>query len=176
MLHKLCFAALAAVMALQDAQAQELAKANSARAIGAPASPAPAGSANKSPEDLYLLCAFYPKAGTCESVYRQALQDASISAQAVRAEYTGYARYLVGTATLTGADRQYLKENDITIPNDLSVADQAGLHNVINDATLDGDAKRAAVNNFLSRAIEAELYCGLNGCEESGTKAAPAGT
>ncbi len=81
-----------------------------------------------------MLCAFYPKPGTCENVYRQATQDQSITAQAVRAEYTGYARYLGRSASLSDADRQYLKDHGIWIPSDLSLANQAGLHNVINDA------------------------------------------
>ncbi|HEY2010871.1 MAG TPA: hypothetical protein VGH23_17920 [Rhizomicrobium sp.] len=118
-----------------------------------------------SPQDLYMVCAFYPKPGTCEDVYRRAMRDKSVSAEAVRAEYTGYARYLSGAATLSEADRQFLKDNGIRVPQDLSPANQAGLHNVINDASLSDDAKRAAVNNFLSRAVEAEIYCGLNGCD-----------
>ncbi len=93
------------------------------------------------------------------------MKDTDISAQAVRAEYTGYVRYLGGSETLTERDRAYLKENQITVPNYLSAANQAGLHNVINDTSLKADAKRAAVNNFLSRAVQAELYCHVNNCE-----------
>jgi hypothetical protein len=126
-------------------------------------------------EDLYMLCAFYPKQGTCEPVYQRALKDNSISAEAVRAEYTGYARYLKGSSPLTDADRQYLKETGIRVPNDLSAPNQAGLHNVINDPELSADARRAAVNNFLSRAVEAELYCGFNSCQETTTREAAAG-
>jgi hypothetical protein len=96
------------------------------------------------------------------------MKDTSISAQAVRAEYTGYARYLNGTGALTEADRQYLKNNTIIMPPGLSVTNQAGLHNVINDKSLSADARRAAVNNFLSRAVQAELYCTFNDCKPAG--------
>jgi hypothetical protein len=174
MLRTICFAALAAAMPLQGAPAEELAKANLTQAIAKPASSTSAGE-NNSSRDLYLLCAFYPKPGTCERIYGQAMKDTSIWADAVRAEYTGYVRYLGGTANLTDADRQYLKENSIMIPNDLSAANQAGLHNVINDVTLVADAKRAAVNNFVSRAVEAELYCGFNSCGDTGGEMATAG-
>ena len=57
-------------------------------------------------DDLYLLCSFYPKPGTCEKAYERAMKDGSISAQSVRAEYTGDARYLRGIGTLTDTDRQ----------------------------------------------------------------------
>lgn len=149
-------------MPLAPAIAEEVAKADPAPAIIAqaiesnPAVPT---------HDLYTVCAFYPKPGTCEEVYRQAMRDNSISAQAVRAEYTGYARYLKDAAALTETDRKFLRDNDIRVSRDLSLANQAGLHNVINDASLRGDAKRTAVNNFLSRAVEAEIYCGLNSCD-----------
>ena len=120
----------------------------------------------KTADDLYLLCSFYPKPGTCERVYQQAIKDKSISAQAVKAEYLGYARYLNGTGSLTEADRQYLRDNNILVPRELSPADQAGLHNVINDASLSAKSRPLAVNNFLSRAVEAEIYCGLNSCTD----------
>ena len=100
------------------------------------------------------------------------MHDNSISAEAVRDEYSGYARYLNGAAPLTEADRQFLRDNGIRVPEDLNPANQTGLHNVINDASLSVDAKRTAVNNFLSRAVEAEIYCGLNGCDTpTGTRA-----
>jgi hypothetical protein len=122
-----------------------------------------------------MLCAFYPKPGTCEAVYQKALKDNSITAEAVRAEYTGYARYLNGSSPLTDEDRQYLKETGILVPSDLSAVNQAGLHNVINDPAFTADARRAAVNNFLSRAVEAELYCGFNSCETDTSHTAAAG-
>jgi hypothetical protein len=158
-----CFLGLvAAALPLASAAAEQLAKANPVPVITAQASQS---GATASPQDLYMVCAFYPKPGTCEDVYQHAMRDNSISAQAVRAEYTGYARYLNGAETLSEADRQFLKDSGIRVPQDLSPANQAGLHNVINDSSLSGDAKRAAVNNFLSRAVEAELYCGFNNCE-----------
>jgi len=116
--------------------------------------------------DLYSLCAFYPKPGTCEDVYREAMQDETISAQAVKAEYEGYVRYLGGNAALTDADRQYLSRHGIRVPGDLTPANQAGLHNVINDPALSAEARLLAVNNFVSRAIQAELYCSFNHCAE----------
>ncbi len=122
-----------------------------------------------------MLCTFYPKRGTCEPVYQRALKDNSITAEAVRAEYTGYARYLNGSSPLTDEDRQYLKETGILVPSDLSVVNQAGLHNVINDPALTADARRAAVNNFLSRAVEADLYCGFNNCQEDTSRMDVAG-
>jgi hypothetical protein len=136
----------------------------------------PAAKVNESRggEDLYLLCGFYPKPGACEKVYQRALKDTSIAAQAVRAEYLGYARYLTGRGSLTDADRQYLKDNGIWLPADLTGANQAGLHNVINDLSLDPASRRIAVNNFLSRAVQAELYCRFNSCEE-GAKEPAAG-
>jgi hypothetical protein len=123
-------------------------------------------STSASAQDLYLLCAFYPKPGVCESVYRKAMRDSDITAEAVKAEYLGYARYLGGNGRLNDADRQYLKDNGIQVPQDLTAANQAGLHNVIGDPTLTADEKRAAVNNFLGRAVEAELYCSFNTCED----------
>lgn len=140
--------------------------------LAVPSSAKSSAGQNRPAEDLYMLCAFYPKRGTCEPVYQQALKDNSISATAVRAEYTGYARYLNGSSPLTEADRQYLKESGILVPNDLSAANRAGLHNVINDPALTADARRAAVNNFLGRAVEAELYCEFNNCQETHTEAA----
>ena len=169
--HSCFLGALATALLLAPAAAEELAKADSASApaITAQATESkPAASA----QDLYLVCAFYPKPGTCGEVYRQAMHDNSISAEAVRAEYTGYARYLNGAAPLTKADRQFLKDNGIRVSDDLSPENQTGLHNVINDVSLSADTKRAAVNNFLSRAVEAEIYCGLNGCDTPpGTRA-----
>jgi len=147
-----------------------------------PVKPNVAGTALSGPsgtssiQDLYTLCAFYPKRGSCETVYRKAMSDNSIFAQAVRAEYTGYARYLGGSGSLTDTDKKYLRENGIMVPSDLSSANQAGLHNVISDPGLTGEKRPAAVNNFLSRAVEAEIYCGLNGCEESSGASSATGT
>jgi hypothetical protein len=114
--------------------------------------------------DLYSLCALYPKPGTCEDVYRQALQDDAISAQAVKAEYEGYVRYLGGNGPLTEEDRQYLSRHGIRVAGELTPANQAGLHNVINDPALSAEARLLAVNNFVGRAIQAELYCSFNHC------------
>ena len=171
-IHSCFLGALAAALPLAPAVAEEVAKADPAPAIIAQVIESkPAAST----EDPYMVCAFYPKPGTCEEVYRQAMRDNTITAQAVRAEYMGYARYLEGAAALTEMDRQFLKDKGIRVPEDLSPANQAGLHNVINDASLSGDAKSAAVNNFLSRAVEAELYCGFNNCQESASRTAMTG-
>ena len=157
--HSFILGALAAALSLAPAAAEELAKADLPPTITPQATELkPAASAR----DLYMVCAFYPKPGTCEEVYRQAIHDNSISAKAVRSEYTGYARYLSGAAPLNEADRQFLRDDGIRVPEDLNPANQDGLHNVINDASLSADARRVAVNNFLSRAVEAEIYRELN--------------
>lgn len=174
MLRNLCLATLAAcVVSAGGLHAGELsiAKAPSANTVTA----GPSAAQTQPAADLYMLCAFYPKPGTCEAVYQKALKDNSITAEAVRAEYTGYARYLNGRSPLTDEDRQYLKETGILIPSDLSAVNQAGLHNVINDPALTAGARRAAVNNFLSRAVEAELYCGFNSCEADTSRTDTAG-
>jgi hypothetical protein len=175
MVQKIWLGALAACMlSAQTPQAAEFTKVNPMAPV--PPSVPASSTQSTSTEDPYMVCAFYPKPGTCEPVYKRAMKDQSISAQAVRAEYTGYARYLHGTTSLTDADRQYLKNSAIIMPPGLSAANQAGLHNVINDTSLSPDARRAAVNNFLSRAVQAELYCSFNDCKPDHVgKAAPDG-
>ncbi len=119
--------------------------------------------------DRYVFCSFRPQAPSCGPVYRQALQDQSPAAAAVKAAYDGYGRYVVNAkGALTADDRQFLAASAIRLP-DLTPQDQAGLHAVINDPALskDAEAKRVAVNNFLSRAVQAELYCGFNSCNEA---------
>lgn len=171
MLRNLYLTTLAIALATSPgAHAQQMGKADPAPVV------AQSGAIpSQAPDQLYRMCAFYPKPGTCEEIYRHAMQDSSISAEAVRAEYNGYARYLTGATSLTDVDRQYLKENGIRMPYELSADNQAGLHNVINDPTLDGDAKRAAINNFLSRAVQAELYCSFNSCDDSALRTSAAG-
>ena len=121
----------------------------------------------------YLLCSFYPKSGTCDDVYNRALRDDSILSQAAKNEYLGYARYLRGASDLSDSDRQFLKENGVRMPDDLSVINQAGLHNVINDPALKSLSERlSAVNNFLIRADSAELYCHFNDCKVSSSEVA----
>ena len=165
MLRKLWFAALAALMPVESISAYGQTPGDPAEAMSKPVS-VTSTAGKKSIEDLYLLCAFYPKVGTCEDVYRRAMKDDSITAQAVRAEYMGYARYLHGSSGLSESDYRYLKENSIRVPAELNAVNRSGLHNVIHDETLKNDEKRAAVNGFLSRAVQAELYCGFNKCEE----------
>ena len=116
--------------------------------------------------ELYTLCSFYPQGAPCEAVYQQALKDQSApAARSVRDAFTYYARYLKTPAQFGDADRAWLADNQINMP-DLNQANLNGLHNVINDPELapDAAAHRAAVNNFISRALEAELYCGFNSC------------
>jgi len=171
MFRTLSLAALiACAMSVQSLEAEELAKVNHLPAAIQPSSTSTGPSTPG--QDLYMMCAFYPKPGTCETVYQRAMKDTSITAEAVRAEYTGYARYLNGAGSLTDADRQYLKDNGITVPTDLSAVNQAGLHRVINDPSLNPDLKREAVNNFLSRAVQAELYCGFNDCKSADVETA----
>jgi hypothetical protein len=117
--------------------------------------------------DLYTLCAFYPQGTPCEGVYRQSLTDTAPPAQAVQQAWLGYARYLKNAAPgLTDQDREFLRQNAIQLPADLSAADLGGLHNVIADPGLKtADDKRQAVNNFINRALEAEIYCGFHNCK-----------
>ena len=121
---------------------------------------------------LYIPCSFYPQGTGCDGVYKQALHDDSPAAASVRAAFQYYARYLkpVGSG-LSDDDNRYLAQNDIRVPFDLNAADTAGLHNVINDGALakNPDERRAAVNGFIGRAVQAELYCGTNRCEAGGT-------
>ena len=115
--------------------------------------------------DTYVQCTFHPEAGKCEALWKSAGSDPA--SQSVKAAYEGYARYLgAPAATLTDEDRRYLHDNAIRVPDDLSNADVSGLHYVINDPALAKDdvARRIAVNNFLTRAVAAELYCGFNTC------------
>ena len=128
--------------------------------------------------ELYTLCSFYPQGAPCEAVYQEALKDQSAPpARSVRDAFNYYARYLKPPAQFTDADRAWLTDNQITLP-DLSEANLGGLHNVINDPALAGDsaARRNAANNFISRALEAELYCGFNSCSATAPGAGPRGT
>jgi hypothetical protein len=151
------------------ARAEDLARMDPAQA---PAAHLSVPSPTVPSQGLYQLCTFYPKPGTCEAVYQRALHDTSVTAEAVKAEYDGYARYLHGGTGLTDADRRFLQANGIRLPAGLSPRDQIGLHNALNRPGLDGRARNAAANNFLSRAVEAQLYCGLNACGESTATAA----
>jgi hypothetical protein len=117
--------------------------------------------------DPYTLCSFYPQGAPCEAVYQQALKNDSLpAARSVRDAFNFYARYLKTPGALTDQDRAWLQSSGIRLPADLTEANLGGLHNVINDPALanDGAARSNAVNNFISRAVEAEIFCGLNKC------------
>ncbi len=118
--------------------------------------------------NLYVQCSFYPQGKGCERIYQQALHDDGPAAIAVRDAFKYYARYLKSDSTgLTDDDKRYLAHNEIRAPFDLNTANLAGLHNVINDPDLAADptARRTAVNGFIARAVQAELYCGISNCQ-----------
>jgi hypothetical protein len=119
--------------------------------------------------NLYVRCSFYPQGKGCDQAYQQARRDPSPSAVSVREAFEHYLHYLKpATSVLTDGDKRYLVQNEIRAPFELRAADLAGLHNVINDPSLANDpaAKRLAVNGFIARAVQAELYCGADGCRE----------
>ncbi len=119
--------------------------------------------------DSYIRCSFYPQGTGCDQVYQQARFDRSPGAASVRNAFEHYARYLKPrTSGLTDNDKLYLAQNQIRV-FDLDEGDLAGLHNVINDPDLAKDpaAKLTEVNGFIARAVQAELYCGLNQCREN---------
>jgi hypothetical protein len=119
--------------------------------------------------DRYVLCSFRPQTPSCERVYQLALHDQSPSANSVAAAFEGYGRYVRNAiGPLTDEDRRYLAASDIRLP-DLTPEDQAGLHALLSDPALQKDAaaRRVAANNFISRAVQAELYCAFNSCNQS---------
>lgn len=123
--------------------------------------------------ELYTLCALHPEAAACEKVIQNAMQQSGPDAQAVREAYESYARYLKDPSTgLTEADRRYLQDNNISVPNWLSATQMAGLHNVINDQSLvrDDQARNAAINRFIAHAVQSSLYCDFNACGGDGAK------
>jgi hypothetical protein len=129
-----------------------------------PTGTAPASGAVTKP--LTYVCIFAPDPVKCEPVFRQALKDSSPESISVREAYDRYAKYLKDAHnTLSDADRRYLKANAIVMPDDLTSVQLCGLHNVINDRAL-GSAEdhKAAVVNYLLRAGEANIYCGIDSC------------
>ncbi|HVZ27287.1 MAG TPA: hypothetical protein VG798_01400 [Rhizomicrobium sp.] len=139
--------------------------------IVAALSPVPAGAASAQTGDFnsYVQCNFRPQIAACRKLRDGA--ENSPAAEAVKAAYDGYGRYLLApSAALTEADRHYLDQNGIRMPEGLSPADLSGLHHVINDPVTAADetARRIAVNNFLTRAVSAELYCSFNSCSPEG--------
>ena len=127
-------------------------------AAGAPADTA-------SLETQYIHCSFRPQDAGCAEAHQAALKDESPAAQSVRDAFTYYARYLaMPAASLTDGDRAYLKADGIALPADLDASNLSGLHHVIVDQALSGEARHMAVVNYLSRAVQAELYCAFNAC------------
>lgn len=141
-------------------------------ALAALAGPARAANEPPAAQD-YTLCAFYPQAASCNAVYQHALTDTNPASGAVRDAFRFYGRYLqTPSSGLSDQDKAYLKDNAIALPYDggngnLNPVNLSGLHNVINDPALAGDAsaRRQAVTNFVSRALQAELFCGLSKCD-----------
>ena len=98
---------------------------------------APDALAQNANADRYVLCTFRPQANVCGDVYKQALTDSSPGADAVKAAFDGYGRYVRNASGgLTDDDKRYLSENGIRLPPDLTPEDQAGLHTVLNDPAL----------------------------------------
>jgi hypothetical protein len=116
--------------------------------------------------DPYVQCSFRPQTNGCDTLWKNG-DDGNPASQSVKAAYDGYGRYLRDpAANLTDEDRRYLTNNTIRLPDELTGADLSGLHHVINDPALTKDeaARLSAVNNFLNRAVAAQLYCGFNAC------------
>ena len=115
---------------------------------------------------LTYICIFAPDPVKCEPVYRNALKDPSPESTSVRESYEHYAKYLKDPHnTLSDADRQFIKANAIQMPDDLTPAQLSGLHAVINDRVTGGaEDRKAAVVNYLLRAGEANIYCGIESC------------
>jgi hypothetical protein len=131
----------------------------------APLAAAGAPTDTTSLETQYTRCSFRPQDAACQPVHQAALTDASPAAASVRDAFIDYGRYLaMPAASLTDGDRRYLKANNIALPANLDASNLSGLHHVIADQTLSSDARRMAVVNYLSRAVEAELYCAFNAC------------
>src|SRR5689334_13260567 len=77
-----------------------------------------AAPSQESDEDRYILCTFRPQASPCEAIYKHALHDNSPSADAVKAAFESYGRYIRNSAdALTDDDRQYLAANGISMPD-----------------------------------------------------------
>ena len=139
----------------------------------------PRAAAQEPSPDPVTLCAFRPQSPPCEGEYRKALaRPDDPGGEAVKAAMEGYGRYVKNAkGTLTGDDRRFLASNGISLPpGGLTEEDLAGLHAVINDPALsaDPDGHQRAVNNFLSRAVQAELFCAFNRCADAPSSAAMA--
>ena len=128
------------------------------------AAPAATGPAAVSPaQQLNYRCLLAPEPQLCAKVYQKASHDSAPASWSLREAYKRYARYLVGNDALTDADKQYLKANQLDLPNDLTPLQTSGLHNAINDPSLATDRK-SDVTNYLLRAEQANIYCGLQPC------------
>jgi hypothetical protein len=125
---------------------------------------------SQSSSELSDLCVFAPPPALCAPLYQKALHSTAPDAQSIRAAYEGYARYLKDGPGLTDTDRKYLAANKIDVPNDLDALQLSGLHNVINDERFreKSEDRHDAAVNFITRAEEANIYCGFNSCRPDG--------
>ena len=78
-----------------------------------------------------------------------------------------------GADSLTNSDLQYLSDNRIRIPNDLSKVQTGGLHRVINEQRTSRDAAtlEKQVNYYLNLAVEQTIHCAINPSGENCDKA-----
>src|ERR1019366_6417386 len=69
-----------------------------------------------------------------------------------------------GADSLTNSDLQYLLDNQIRIPNDLSKVQIGGLHRVINESKTQKDAgvREKQVNYYLDLAVEQTIHCAIS--------------
>ena len=148
-LRTMNLAGVALVLALSNAQA-------------VPATTSPAAASRQQ----NFRCLLAPELRLCDAMFQRSLHDSAPASQSLHDTYERYARYLTGRHALTDADRQYLRTGQFDLPNDLTPEQTSGLHNVINDPALRKSAadRKSDVTNYLLRAEEANIYCGLQSC------------
>ena len=113
------------------------------------------------------FCAFRPQSESCQAIYQHSLGDPAPTAVSVKDAFENYGRYVrAAKGPLTDEDRRYLAANNIALPPDLNAEDAAGLHELIHENSQNGSvASIRAINGFISRAVQAELYCYFNTCQ-----------
>jgi len=69
-----------------------------------------------------------------------------------------------GADALTNTDLQYLSDNRIRIPNEVSKVQIGGLHRVINEPKTQKDAvtREKEVNYYLDLVVEQTIHCAIN--------------